>query len=489
MPITLDTAGNPTITGNNNLPYTIPNGVLTVTVNGNVNNISGGTGPNVYNIVGDSNAVTTGSALSTVTYTDTNPTATSGSSLNVGDGGLDTVLNGRRFSVTSGLGQVYLRGNFTDSTITVRNDNTQSNAFVLGQSGNVLNGSQGNDTIAISSDASISINSDGIDTYVITAGNAGLGPRLNVFTPGQDNLAILLNPASGFGLSDLGLAPASFLSASQFEAASATSNLPSTRFLYDPATGDLKFSPQGSLGPTYGVARLPAGLTLQAGQIFIANQFVYGAPTQYVLDVSPTRSGFTTAVNPEGNGAPVARFAVTDTGTGLASSAEPGQALVNDPNGLAAQFVYNGANVIAVATQTAENVFVKSTSTARSSALAGGAGNDVLDGGLGSVFVTGGAGRDFFFTDARQSQFVWTTVTDFSAAEIVTLYGFVQGRDSFQVLAQPQGAAGYQGVTLEANVNGAIARVTLSGRAASDFVVSYGQNGGGDYLAINSVIA
>ena len=488
MPISFDAAGNATITGDNGT-YSIPNGALTVTVNGSVNTISGGTGTNTYNLVGDANALTTGSAFSNVTYTDTNPTLQTPSSLNVGDGGLNTVLNGRRFSVTSGLGQVYLRGDFTDSTITVRSDNLQSNAYVLGRSGNVLQGGQGNDTIAISSDSSISINSDGIDTYIISAGNAGLGPRLNAFTPGQDNLAILLNPASGFGLSDLGLAPASFLSASQFEGASATSNLASTRFLYDPATGELKFSPQGSLGPTYGVARLPAGLTLQANQIFIANQFVYGAPTQYVLDVTPTRSGFTTAINPEGNGAPVARFAVTDTGTNLASSAEPGQVLVNDPNGLAAQFVYNGANVIAVATQTTENVFVKSISTAGSSALAGGAGNDVLDGGLGSVFLTGGAGRDFFFTDARQSAFVWTTVTDFSAAEIVTLYGFVQGRDSFQVLAQPQGAAGYQGITLEANVNGTIARVTLSGRAAGDFVVSYGQNGGGDYLAINSVIA
>ena len=113
----------------------------------------------------------------------------------------------------------------------------------------------------------------------------------------------------------------------------------------------------------------------------------------------------------------------------------------------------------------------------------------MLDGGLGSVFITGGAGRDFFFTDARQSQFVWTTVTDFQAREIVTLYGFQQGRDSYQVLAEPQGAAGYQGVTLEANVGGAIARVTLSGRVASDFVVSFGQSGGNDYLAINSIMA
>ena len=270
----------------------------------------------------------------------------------------------------------------------MRGDNTQRNAYILAGAANVLLGSTGDDTIAISSDSSISNNSNGTDTYVLRAGDPGTGPRIAGFVPGQDNLAILVNPASGHGLTDLGLAPISFLTAAQFEASSATANLPSTRFLYDPATGALRFSPQGSLGPTYGVAQLPRNLALQASQIFIANQFVYGAPTQTALDVTPARSGFVTAVNPEGNSAPAARFAVTDTGTGLASAAEPGQALTNDPNGLAAQFVYNGANVVAVATQTAENVFVKAISTARSSALAGGAGNDVLDGGLGSVFLT-----------------------------------------------------------------------------------------------------
>lgn len=133
--------------------------------------------------------------------------------------------------------------------------------------------------------------------------------------------------------------------------------------------------------------------------------------------------------------------------------------LVNDPNGLAAQFIYNGA--------------------------------DVLDGGLGSVFLTGGTGRDFFFTDARQFQFVWSTVTDFSAREIVTLWGFQQGRDSFTILPR-EGGAGYEGVTLETTINGAnpaIARVTLSGRTQADFVISYGEAGDGKYLAINSVQA
>ena len=38
-------------------------------------------------------------------------------------------------------------------------------------------------------------------------------------------------------------------------------------------------------------------------------------------------------------------------------------------------------------------------------------------------------------------------------------------------------------------MGGAIARVTLSGRVASDFVVSFGQSGGNDYLAINSIMA
>lgn len=475
---------NTAVAGNSNRLSVTP-GSYAIAVAGSGNSISGGTGPNAYNVIGDDNALTAGA--------DTAITQVSGNRNQISTSGtaLSATLNGDRFTLTAGLGSLYVKGSMTNSTFLVNNGNTNSNAYVVPGFANVLYNSQGNDTIAISDEAFV-LGGGGTDTFAFRAGvNTGNGPRIDDFTVGQDNIAILVNWAGGAGMTDLGLSPMAFLTAAQFEQGAAPTRA-STRFTYDPATGRLRFTPSGSgTGESQSVATLPAGLNLQAGNLYIANQYAYGAPTQTQLD--GLSAVYSTAVNPEPSAVAPVRFAVTDTTINFASSVERGQVLVNDPNALTAQFIYNGNDVLAIASQTAENVFIKSNSSARVSAIAGGGGNDVLDGGLGSTFLRGGAGRDFFFTDARQSQFVWTTVQDFQPSEVVTLWGFQQGVNSFSLLPSA-GAAGNEGVSLESTINGALTRVTLTGKTVDDFnsgriVVSYGQAANGSYLAINDISA
>ncbi len=476
--------GNTAVAGNNNR-LTVTPGSYAIAVAGSANSINGGTGPNAYNVIGDDNGVTAGSSAALVQISG------SRDQLSANGPSLTATLNGDRFTVTAGQGVLYVKGSMTNSTFLVNSGNSNSNAYVIPGFGNILYNSQGNDTIAISDEAFV-FGGGGADTFAFRAGvNTGNGPTLDSFTVGQDNIAILVNWAGGAGMTDLGLSPMSFLTAAQFEQAAAPTRA-STRFIYDPASGKLQFTPSGSgTGERQSVATLPTGLNLQASNLYIANQYAYGAPSQTQLD--GLSAVYPTAVNPEPSAVAPVRFAVTDTTINFASSVERGQVLVNDPNNLAAQFIYNGNDVLAVASQTAENVFIKSNSTARVSALAGNAGNDVLDGGLGSTFLRGGGGRDFFFTDARQSQFVWTTVQDIQPTEVVTLWGFQQGVNSYSLLASA-GAAGNEGVSLESTINGALTRVTLTGKTIDDFnsgriVVSYGQAANGTYLAINDISA
>lgn len=476
--------GSTGIAGNGNRISVTP-GSYGIGVAGNGNSISGGTGPNAYDLVGNGNALTTGTSAALVVARG------SGNQISAAGPALTANLTGDRFTLTTGLGTVYVRASTTSSTFQPDTGNANANAFVIPGFGNVLINSQGNDTVGVSDEAFV-LGGNGADTFAFRAGvNTGNGPILDSFTLGQDNIAILVNWAGGLGMTDLGLSPMSFLTAAQFEQGAAPTRA-STRFTYDPATGRLRFTPSGSgTGESQSVATLPTGLNLQANNLYIANQYAYGAPTQTLLD--GLSAVYPTAVNPEPSAVAPVRFAVTDTTINFASSVERGQVLVNDPNALAAQFIYSGNNVLAIASQTAENVFIKSNSGARVSALAGNAGNDVLDGGLGSTFLRGGGGRDFFFTDARQSAFVWTTVQDFQASEVVTLWGFQQGVNSFSLLPSA-GAAGNEGVSLESTIGGALTRVTLTGKTIDDFnsgriVVSYGQAANGTYLAINNISA
>jgi hypothetical protein len=82
----------------------------------------------------------------------------------------------------------------------------------------------------------------------------------------------------------------------------------------------------------------------------------------------------------------------------------------------------------------------------------GGAGNDVLDGGTGSNFLTGGAGQDVFFLDGRSGQTTWSTITDWTAGEQLSVWGWRPGVSQV-TWAESAGAEGYKGVTMHADLD------------------------------------
>ncbi len=122
-------------------------------------------------------------------------------------------------------------------------------------------------------------------------------------------------------------------------------------------------------------------------------------------------------------------------------------------------------------------------------AIDGGAGNDVLDGGAGSNFLTGGAGVDQFFVEGRGAAYsnTWNTITDFTAGETVTIWGYQPGVSRFLWVAS-DGAPGYQGATLHSDLdgNGLIdTSVTFAALTQAQLPAPiYGTVGGNDYVFI-----
>ena len=82
-----------------------------------------------------------------------------------------------------------------------------------------------------------------------------------------------------------------------------------------------------------------------------------------------------------------------------------------------------------------------------------GGGDDVLDGGTGSNFLSGGTGWDTFFLDGRGGQTSWATITDWQGGEHLSLWGWRPGVSKADWVSSA-GAAGYQGVTLHADLDG-----------------------------------
>ncbi len=84
-------------------------------------------------------------------------------------------------------------------------------------------------------------------------------------------------------------------------------------------------------------------------------------------------------------------------------------------------------------------------------------GNDVIDGGTGSNFLTGGAGTDIFFSDGRGAGpawgTTWSTITDWQAGEQLSVWGWTPGTSRIVAWVQA-GAAGYEGITMHADLNG-----------------------------------
>jgi serralysin len=86
-------------------------------------------------------------------------------------------------------------------------------------------------------------------------------------------------------------------------------------------------------------------------------------------------------------------------------------------------------------------------------AVNAGVGNDVIDGGLGSNFLTGGVGSDIYFSDGRSGGATWSTIVNWEQGEQLSVWGWKPGISQI-VMWRQDGASGYQGITMHADLNG-----------------------------------
>ena len=189
--------------------------------------------------------------------------------------------------------------------------------------------------------------------------------------------------------------------------------------------------------------------------------------------------------------APTPSFAMTDV-TAAISSTTIGEDYAGPVTYLQKQFIYTGADKVAVAAETG-SVFLKGSTG--DDALAASSGSNVLDGGLGSNFLVGAdgsdGGTDTFYVDGRGGGVIWSTVANFHHGDAVTLWGFTAGTSTMPWTAQ-EGAQGYQGATIHSELGGAgtgvNASVTFAGVSLADaqskLTTSTGSVDGNAYLQI-----
>ncbi len=133
------------------------------------------------------------------------------------------------------------------------------------------------------------------------------------------------------------------------------------------------------------------------------------------------------------------------------------------------------------------NAFIKSFSGFSAIQVLG--GQNVVDAGPGSNFIVGGTGNDTFFLDGTHGAVTWDTIQGFHPGDMMTLFGFNAGTSSL-VWADAEGAAGYTGRTIHADLagtGGVTANLTFAGTTAADtdrYVISTGTVGGMNYLAV-----
>ena len=163
------------------------------------------------------------------------------------------------------------------------------------------------------------------------------------------------------------------------------------------------------------------------------------------------------------------------------------------------QYIWSGTGGVAMVADT-PNTFLHGGSG--DDALSVTAGSNVLDGGTGSNFLTGATGADggadTFFVDGRGGGVTWSTINNFHHGDAVALFGFVAGTSTGldattgQGAFTTDGAKGYQGATLHAELGGAgtgvNASLTIAGLsvadAASKLTVTTGSIGSSNYLYI-----
>ena len=160
---------------------------------------------------------------------------------------------------------------------------------------------------------------------------------------------------------------------------------------------------------------------------------------------------------------------------------------------LQAEYGYDGTDNVFIVANVA-NVFLYS-GTGGQDVMVAKAGSNVLDGRSGSNWMVGATGEDggtdTFFVDNRSGQVAWSSLVNFHAGDMLTLWGFdpVGGVAQF---SDNMGAAGYQGTTLQATLgdgSGGVDTVTFVGLSAdtAQFTTSTGTAGGVNYMAVTRV--
>jgi hypothetical protein len=156
---------------------------------------------------------------------------------------------------------------------------------------------------------------------------------------------------------------------------------------------------------------------------------------------------------------------------------------------LQAQFGYTGSDSVVIGA-TVPNAFIYSGSGNDALSVVG--GSNVLDGGSGSNWLVGATGADggfdTFFVDGGIGQNTWDTLLNFHVGDMLTLFGYNAATGTLNWVNN-DGAANYQGATLQANFGdaaGSSGLVTFAGLSASSatFVTSTGTTGGVGYLAV-----
>lgn len=179
-------------------------------------------------------------------------------------------------------------------------------------------------------------------------------------------------------------------------------------------------------------------------------------------------------------------IAVTDTTLGLSANLA-GTSYAGPVAGLQQQYFYDGADSVNL-TGEVSGLFLRGVSG--NDALTASTGRNVLDGGKGSNFLVGGTApdsQDTFFVDGRGTGAVWNTVANYHPGDTVTLWGYIPGVTKIS-WAEEQGASGYAGATMHADIYGngsEVASLTFAGltfpQVAPTFAGS-GTSGGLNYL-------
>jgi len=177
---------------------------------------------------------------------------------------------------------------------------------------------------------------------------------------------------------------------------------------------------------------------------------------------------------------------LTDTTLGI-SAGLIGTTYNGPVTGLQQQYLQGGSDSVNI-TGGVPGLFLRGGSG--NDALAVGSGRNVLDGGKGSNFLSGGTGagsQDTFFVDGRGTGAVWNTVANFHPGDTVTVWGYIPGVTQISWV-EGQGAAGYTGATMHADIYGngsSVASLTFAGltfpQVAPTFAGS-GTVGGINYL-------